>query len=1080
MLRRAAALSLNTKVAALGTGGVLVTAVALVLLAVSQSGRYHNLAKQEVDQLVDADLDHIAQSIWNLVRTENDAVQERIDRHLHVARHVLASAGEVSQAPTTVTWSAVNQVTGRQTTVKLPQMLLGGEWLQPNTDASVTTPVVDEVAALVGETATIFQRMDEAGDMLRVATTVRDAAGRRAIGTYIPAVDDAGAANPVVAAVLSGRTYHGTAYVVNAWYLTAYEAIRDRQSRVVGMLYVGVQLSAIEASVRRAILQTTVGETGYAYAIRGTGPDRGRYIVSHKGERDGENIWDNRDSDGAYPIQAIIAKAVTLRPGELATIRYRWQNPGEATPRWKIARVAYFEPWDWVIGTSVYEDELQRYRAVLQRGRQRMSWTMAVAGLGIALAVGLCGLLTAWSTVRPIQQLRAAVETVTQGDLEQTVEVTSLDEVGQLSQGFNLMVSRLRDTLAGLQASEERLSLVIEATADGFWDWDLRTETATLSARYYTMLGYEPGEFVADRAQWRQMIHPADLPATAELLALHLSGGSPSFATEFRMRTKSGDYLWILCRGRVVARDAAGQPLRAVGTHSDITLRRRAEDALRESEGLYHSLVESLPVGVFRRDCDGHFTFTNRAFGELTGQVTTAAAAVTEPTLAQDREVIETGTTIVTEDERALPGGETQVLQTTRFPLCDAGGVIVGVQGIVTDISERRLLEQQTRQAQRMESIGRLAGGVAHDFNNLLAPIMGFAELVLMDLEPDDPHCADLTEIMEAAERARGLTRQLLAFGRRQELDLQPVDLRHVVANIWRLLRRTVREDVQIDMDLSDTLGTVRADVGQIEQVLMNLAVNAADAMPDGGQITIALADVTVGSDFAEAHEGIAPGRYTRLSVRDTGCGMDERTLSRLFEPFFTTKGKGRGTGLGLATVYGIVRQHAGTVQVTSKVGQGSEFAVLLPHVPEPTGPVPSEPEALAAKSVPGAVVMVVDDDERVRRLVCRMLKSLGHQVVAAASGAECLEMMAGLDTPIDLLLTDVVMPKMNGKQLYERAAAAQPGLRVLYMSGHTDDIIARRGVVGDGQVCLEKPFTMRTMAAHVQQVLEQPGPSLA
>ena len=282
--------------------------------------------------------------------------------------------------------------------------------------------MVDEVTRLVGETATIFQRMNEKGDMLRVATTVKNAEGKRAIGTYIPAVNPDGTPNPVIAAILKGKTYHGRAFVVNAWYLTAYEPIKDGAGNVVGMLYVGVKQKAVESRVRQAILQTKVGKTGYVYVLGGKGDIRGHYIISQRGERDGEDIWETKDGDGRYFIQAIVHKAMALKPGELATERYPWKNPEDPAPRWKIARLAYYEPWDWVIGTSVYEDELQTYRAFLSDGRIRMTGIMGLAGLAITLLIGLVGILIAWTITRPVRQVTQAAETIIQGDLDQVVD----------------------------------------------------------------------------------------------------------------------------------------------------------------------------------------------------------------------------------------------------------------------------------------------------------------------------------------------------------------------------------------------------------------------------------------------------------------------------------------------------------------------------------------------------------------------------------------------------------------------------------------------------------------------------------
>jgi PAS domain S-box-containing protein len=388
--------------------------------------------------------------------------------------------------------------------------------------------------------------------------------------------------------------------------------------------------------------------------------------------------------------------------------------------------------------------------------------------------------------------------------------------------------------------------------------------------------------------------------------------------------------------------------------------------------------------------------------------------------------------------------------------------------------AERARLEEHLRQAQRMESIGQLAGGVAHDFNNLLTPILGYAELLLE--EPGDSRCSReaLTAIQHAATRARDLTRQLLAFSRKQILSLKPVDLRDVVRGFEKLLRRTLREDIQIRIRLPEVLGIARADVGQIEQVLMNLAVNAQDAMPDGGMLTIELMNADLDRQLTDQQGGMLAGPCVLLAVSDTGTGMDNETRERLFDPFFTTKAKGRGTGLGLSTVFGIVRQHGGGIWVYSEPGQGSTFKIYLPQ--DNTAPPPTGRAAPAARDPRGTeTVMVVEDTREVREVVTTLLGRRGYHVLTATGVEQCRQKIERHGGPIHLLLTDVIMPGLNGRQLYEQLLARQPGLKVLYMSGYTDDVIANRGVLEEGVQFIQKPFTARALAEKVRQALDAP-----
>lgn len=455
-------LTLNVKIALLGAGSVLLTAVALVSFVVWQSHEYNSIAQREVDTLINADLDHITRSAYNLVRTEDEAVQFQVKYNLNVAQHILQGAGKIFLSSDTIEWKAANQFSGAVLKVRVPKMLLGGRWIGINDNPDKKTNVVDDIKQLVGESATIFQRINENGDMLRIATTITNGNNKRAIGTYIPAVNSDGTENMVVSSVLQGQTFHGRAYVVNSWYLTAYAPIKDITGKIEGMIYVGIKQKTVESRIRQAILQTKVGKTGYVYVLGGKNEDRGHYIISQRGERDGENIWNSMDSDSSFVIRKIIDAAVRLKPGELATIRYRWQNPEDKKPRWKIACLAYYEPWDWVIGTGVYEDELQVYSEVLKNGRVKMINIMIVAGVIITFIIALFGFFISWSIIRPLREITIAAETISRGKPVQMKAIKSNDEIGKLSRAFNLMVVQLKQTLDGLYKSEQFLNNIIE------------------------------------------------------------------------------------------------------------------------------------------------------------------------------------------------------------------------------------------------------------------------------------------------------------------------------------------------------------------------------------------------------------------------------------------------------------------------------------------------------------------------------------------------------------------------------------------------------------------------------------------
>jgi putative methionine-R-sulfoxide reductase with GAF domain len=456
-------LKLGTKILLFGIGSVMTTALALVAVIAWQSSQYNALAQDEFGQLVDSDLGHIADGVYNMVEAQNELVQQLVNYSLNVARQVLNTTGQVSLAPDNVEWTAINQLTQQSMAVQLPKMLVGDSWLGQNTDPSRKTLVVDEVQSLVGGTATIFQRMNEQGDMLRVATNVLTADGKRAVGTYIPAAMPDGTPNPVVSAVLSGETYRGTAYVVNAWYDAAYEPILNEAGRVIGMLYVGVKQQNVE-SLRQAILRTKVGTTGYVYVLGSDGADLGRYIISQNGERDGENIWETQDAEGNYIIQSIINKAVTLKPGETTTMRYLWQNPGDPAPRWKIARLAYYAQWHWVIGASTYEDELATYRTILQEGQLRMVVFSGAIGLAIALFISFLAVLMARSISNPVGHLVSVATQISAGDLDVTAKVEQQDEIGVLAAAFNNMTIKLRESIEGLRRRAIQVTTVNEVS----------------------------------------------------------------------------------------------------------------------------------------------------------------------------------------------------------------------------------------------------------------------------------------------------------------------------------------------------------------------------------------------------------------------------------------------------------------------------------------------------------------------------------------------------------------------------------------------------------------------------------------
>jgi signal transduction histidine kinase/ActR/RegA family two-component response regulator len=399
------------------------------------------------------------------------------------------------------------------------------------------------------------------------------------------------------------------------------------------------------------------------------------------------------------------------------------------------------------------------------------------------------------------------------------------------------------------------------------------------------------------------------------------------------------------------------------------------------------------------------------------------------------------------------------------------GGVVAELI-VLMDVTQRRLLEDQLRQAQKMEAVGMLAGGVAHDFNNLLTIITGYSQLILNNLAPEDPNRQSAEQIMKAGERAATLTSQLLAFSRRQVLQPKVLDVNRLIGTLTSMLRRLIGEDIDLQLHLREGLGQVNADPGQIEQVLMNLVVNARDAMPRGGTLTIETANIDLDENYTRTHVTLKPGPYVMIAVSDTGTGMDDNTKAHAFEPFFTTKVQGRGTGLGLSTVFGIVRQSGGGVDIYSALGKGTSAKVYLPRIDQPEVIESSERRAKVSQGT--ETILVAEDDEMVRSLVKETLQRHGYDVLDAAGPLEAQKISDSHRGAIHLLITDVVMPKVNGRDLAARLLRRRPAMKVLYMSGYTDGAVVNNGILRKEVAFLQKPFTPAALAEKVREVLEE------
>jgi PAS domain S-box-containing protein len=506
----------------------------------------------------------------------------------------------------------------------------------------------------------------------------------------------------------------------------------------------------------------------------------------------------------------------------------------------------------------------------------------------------------------------------------------------------------------------------------------------------------------------------------------------------------------------------------------------RAERALKEANEHLAAVIRSSPLAIYTLDPTSTVLTWNRAAEALYGWRAEEVIGRPLPTIGQDLEdhgrlrdrVLRGEALRGVEVTRRRKDGTSVNVSLSVAPLHDAAGRVTGILSIAADVTELRQLEGQYRQAQKMEAVGRLAGGIAHDFNNLLTAIIGTTSLVLEDLGLESRARLDIQEIEKAAKRAAGLTRQLLIFSRQQVLEPRALDLNALVANLEKMLHRLIGEDIELRTKPAAALGAVRADPGQLEQAIVNLVVNARDAMPQGGRLTIETAEVELDRSYVAGHVPTQPGPYVLLAISDTGVGMDGATKARLFEPFFTTKEPGRGTGLGLATVYGIVKQSGGYVWAYSELGHGTTFKIYLPRVAE----TPEAPESTTGTPTPARgseTVLVVEDQEEVRKLTKRVLQARGYTVLTARNGAEALEIVGQHPTRIHLMVTDVVMPGMNGRELAQLACAKRSDLKVLYVSGYTGEAVLQHRLLEPGVAFLQKPFTPDVLARKTREVLD-------
>jgi PAS domain S-box-containing protein len=636
-----------------------------------------------------------------------------------------------------------------------------------------------------------------------------------------------------------------------------------------------------------------------------------------------------------------------------------------------------------------------------------------------------------------------------------------------------------------LRENEERLQGLMDASPIGISWSDMEGNIKYVNRKFSELFGYTV-EDIPTVTEWRRLAYPD--PAyrqTVPLLYVMLREAQKQekevLPIELTIACKDGSIRYVEQMGAFVTN-------RMMVMYKDITERKRAEEALRESEDRYRDLVEHSQDLICTHDLKGKILSMNQAAAKLMGyekelllrmNIQDILAPEVRDRFKEYLNEIEKQGETKGEMLIQTKTGEKRVVEYSNTLRTEGISTPI-VRSMAHDITERRqaekdkrALEEQLRQSQKMEAVGQLAGGVAHDFNNLLTVIQGYCDLILKDLDEKNRFFQDMQEIKKASEHATSLTRQLLAFSRKQILQPKILDLNDLVLNMDKMLRRLIGEDIELVTLLSKDLGRVKADPGQIEQVIFNLAVNARDAMPKGGKLTIETADAELDEHYARSRIGVKPGRYVRISVSDNGIGMPSGVKDRIFEPFFTTKEKGKGTGLGLSTVYGIVKQSGGNVWVYSEPNQGTTFKIYLPMIEEAA-------DFLSQTFIPTKpflgteTILLVEDEEAVRKLASTILQSNGYKVLEAGNGEEALRIAQEQNgNPIHLILTDVVMPGMSGSQLAERLVSQWPEMKVLYMSGYTDNAIVHHGILDQGKPYIQKPFNPSALAEKVRDILD-------
>ena len=847
----------------------------------------------------------------------------------------------------------------------------------------------------------------------------------------------------------------------------------------------GLYVDDIEAQITEELLsfvsRIRYGKEGYIFVNRLNGDA----LVSNGKIFSGtQKLWEefNDDPDKMRKIFELEYQAALKPEGDYIQYSHiKLSSPQKESP--KISFILGMPEFQWIVGSGVYLDDVEDDISLMQSDlNKQIRAKIFYFSLTVIIVVGLFYLYFDWLNHRLKEDIDLFIsffKRALHSDEEVDRKSIKFVELDQIAEYANKMSADRILAAKSLKESEHRFRQVYDNIAVGIAQvsLDFRIESANRS--YCEMLGCQENELIGKHL--KDITHPEVLEENLSQQFRLASGEIDHYRMEKRFVHKDGRTIHGILDANLI-RDLKRNPQFFIGSVLDITDRKQAEEELKLSQERMQAILEASPDPVVVYDDVGCATFLNPAFNRLFGWsndeligrpipfVPEEQREITQKTIAQ---LLQNGGRVSLETKRLTKDGRQLDVIVSAAVISDERGHSVGIVVNLTDLSNIRKMEAQMRQSQKMESVGRLAGGVAHDFNNMLSVIIGYSDMALEEVDLDPPLSSALHEIRKAAQRSANLTRQLLAFARQQTIAPKVLDLNGTVEGMLKMLRRLIGEDIDLAWLPGASLWPVKLDPSQVDQIMANLCVNARDAIEGGGKVTIETENLRFDAAYCADHPGFVEGDYVLLAVSDSGCGMDRETLQNVFEPFFTTKTEGRGTGLGLATVYGIVKQNNGFVTAYSEPGRGTTFKIYLPRHRSAHERLrrrgPERPMAHGHETI-----LLVEDEAAILKMTTMMLEQLGYRVLAAQSPGDALRMAEAHAGRIDMLMTDVVMPELDGRGLADRLSSLYPGLRCLFMSGYTANVIAHRGILDPGVHYIQKPFSKNDLAVKVRAVLER------